>query len=340
MASDTRSTPPRSTSGTAPPPTEREIIYYPAPTDTRISSSSAVRGPAAAAGSVDRANLSEEMARTYLAEGHRDEALEIYRLLLKERPNDADLVSRFADLQQHLGDEKARANRPKLAPSSTGPQSEPWGMLDLEELPETYGVNEVEVLYKDPWWSFVYWEVTEPGIEAARQQLGSAGQAARLVLRLFTSQPTKGTSSREVRDVPLNGNFGRRYLDIPRPGSYLRVAIGLLGAEGYFAPIAHSSLLRLPPPNPSPTEAVEWMQVQPPRGRGEQRDRILILTHSVPHHERGLSWRVAAVSAQDLGSGQAHDTSQEQASSPWWPDKATPYDPNDPSRGSGSGGLR
>ena len=60
-----------------------------------------------------------------------------------------------------------RTQRPRLAPSGTGPHSEPFGMLDLQELPETYDVDEVEVMYKDPWWAFVYWEVTDAGLAAA-----------------------------------------------------------------------------------------------------------------------------------------------------------------------------
>ena len=58
-------------------------------------------------------------------------------------------------------------------------------MLDLSELPETYGKDEVGILSKDPLWYFVYWEVTAEGEAAAREQLGASGETARLMLRLF-----------------------------------------------------------------------------------------------------------------------------------------------------------
>lgn len=193
-----------------------------------------------------------------------------------------------------------RTQRPKLAPSGTGPYSEPFGMLDLQELPETYDVDEVEVMYKDPWWAFVYWEVTDSGLAAARAQLGAADGGARLVLRCFSTS-TDGSQAREIRDLPLSWNHGRRYLDVPRPGSLLRVAVGLLSREGYFAPIAHSSTLRLPPPQPGPPGPADWMHVQPARGRGEQRERINILGRVVPHVERQLRWRVAG--GDDPGAG-------------------------------------
>ncbi|MCS6913122.1 MAG: DUF4912 domain-containing protein [Myxococcales bacterium] len=189
-----------------------------------------------------------------------------------------------------------RPARPRLAPSGTGPQSEPFGMLDLEELPETYGVDEVEVLYKDPFWAFVYWEVTEAGLAAARGQLGPAADSARLVLRCFTIQTESGIPVREIRDLPLAWNHGRRYIEIPRPGSVLRVAVGLLSREGYFAPIAHSLPLRLPPPQPAPRDGrVEWLHVQPLRGRGEQRERLTVLGLARGYRERALRWRVAGM---------------------------------------------
>jgi hypothetical protein len=180
---------------------------------------------------------------------------------------------------------------PHLPPPPPSPPptiaSEPTTMLDYEELPETYGVDECEVLFKDPFWVFTYWEVTERGLEAARAQLGQSAGAARLVMRLFTTVPGDGKVDRELRDVDLTWNHGRRYLPAPRAGAHLRIAVGLLTPEGYFAPIAHSSLVRVPPAEPQPGP-VEWMEVVPARGRGRTREPIVIVRRAGDHDERGL----------------------------------------------------
>lgn len=289
----------------------REIVYSPPGWGSSGSSSAGVvRGPTTAVGSIDHAQLSEEMARSYAASGHRDEAIAIYRLLLQERPGDPELLRQLEELERSQTEaaaagDRQRAQRPKLGPSGTGPHTEPFGMLDLEELPERYGVDEVEVMYKDPWWCFVYWEVTDSGLDAARRQLGASAQSARLVLRLFTTLPAQGNPVREVRDVPLAWNHGRRYVEAPRPGALLRVAVGLLSAEGYFAPIAHSSMWRLPPPHPAPPSQTsrEWMHVQPLRGRGEVRERLTILALNTAHTERGLAWRVAQARGEPWAEG-------------------------------------
>ena len=167
-----------------------------------------------------------------------------------------------------------------------GDTGEPLTMLDFEELPETYGVDECEVVARDPATVFAYWEVTDTGLDGARAQLGQSASTARLVLRLFTTVPVNGHVEREIKDVDLPWNHGRKYLQAPRSGAHLRIAVGLLSTEGYFAPIAHSSLVRVPPTGPQPGN-VEWMEVVPAR-RGRGREPLVIVRRG-EHDERSLT---------------------------------------------------
>lgn len=173
-------------------------------------------------------------------------------------------------------------------------------MLDLEEPPETYGVDECEVLYKDPFSIFVYWEVTDAGLAAARAQLGPSGASARLILRIFNSA---APPDRRVHDVDLSWNHGRRHLPAPQSGAQLRVAVGLLTAEGYFAPIAHSTSIRVPPSEPAPDGPVEWMEVVPGRTRGRDREPIVIVRRDHDHAERGVHG--AGANGDDAGHSPA-----------------------------------
>jgi hypothetical protein len=222
------------------------------------------------------------MARLYAAEGQVERALEIYEKLAALDPDDEEVRVGLEALRKQRGERPAPPPAPAPPP---GPQ-EPIGMLDLEELPETYGVDECEVLDKDPSWVFVYWEVTDGGLQAARAQLGPSSGSARLVLRLFTTHSGAHGVEREIHDVDLQWNHGRRYLPAPHPGAHLRVAVGLLSIEGYFAPIAHSSLLRVPSTEPGPDGPVEWMEVVPGRTRGRERESIVIVRRGHDHAER------------------------------------------------------
>jgi hypothetical protein len=237
-------------------------------------------------------------AVAHAVEAVEDKAHELRdRVLHPHAPSDEDKdVAAVADVEPPLVEPRGNGFG---VPSSTvhphfaHPQGEPAApaeptrMLDFEELPETYGVDECEVLFKDPFWVFAYWEVTDSGVQAARAQLGQSADASRLVLRLFTTIPKPEGVERQINDVELPWNHGRRYMQAPKSGAHLRVAVGLLSREGYFAPIAHSSLLRVPPAEPQPGP-VEWMEVVPARSRGRAKEPLVIVRRGNEHAERGV----------------------------------------------------
>ena len=157
--------------------------------------------------------------------------------------------------------------RPPAAAPPTPPQ-EPFGMLDLEEPPERYGIDEVMVLARDPHTLFAYWEVTEEGKGAARASLGGDG---RLVLRVYAvTVRAEGGLLTETIDHELDWDHGRRYFGAPRPGAHVSAAVGLRAADGRFAPIAQAPRIRVPYAEPGPAGPVEWMDVKPARSRGEE----------------------------------------------------------------------
>jgi hypothetical protein len=166
-----------------------------------------------------------------------------------------------------------------------------------DDLPETYGRDEVEILSKDPHWYFIYWEVTDAGLAEAQRQLGLGESDGKLVLRIFVTTPATsgaGREHREIRDLHLHQRHGKKYLESPRAGAQLRAAVGLLTTEGLFSPIAQSQPLRLPPTQPSTETAVEWAHVQPVAGDGKQREHIVLSRPELPHQERVLPWRTGS----------------------------------------------
>lgn len=194
------------------------------------------------------------------------------------------------------------------APGGTAETSAPW----VEPaLPETYGVDEVGVLCKDPSWYFVYWEVTESGLEAARSQLGASEDQARLVLRVLPAAgERRGRDGRDIRDIPvdLQARHGRRYLEASRQNPVFRVAIGLLSSDGLFAPIAHSPTVRMPPHQASGDTSIEWLHVMPSRGDGRVRERIVAASQK--HSERSVPLRVPDADGRGgRAAGDSHDSS-------------------------------
>lgn len=71
--------------------------------------------------------VTETMAELYLAQGHREEALRVYRALLDQRPNDASLIAKVASLSR-----PAESLPP--APSHVEPHAEAYSGPTIREL--------------------------------------------------------------------------------------------------------------------------------------------------------------------------------------------------------------
>lgn len=151
-----------------------------------------------------------------------------------------------------------RAPATDPAPS---PPSEPMGLLDLEEVPETYGTDEVGLLVRDAHWMVAYWEVTAAAWDRARRELGGDGV---LTLRLYDERQGR---LGPVHDERLPWDHGRRGLRPPRVGAPLTAAVGLLASDGRFATMAFAPRVHVPPTEPSPGP-LTWMDVEPPPPAG------------------------------------------------------------------------
>jgi len=161
-------------------------------------------------------------------------------------------------------------------------------MLDYEELPESYGTDDVTVMAQSPSWLFVYWEVTADGRAGAYSRLGADAPGARLVLRLSSVGVDGGALEKSERDIELDRDHGRRYVEAPRAGVRVTVAVGLRAPSGSFAPIAHAGPILVPPAEPGPEGPVEWMEVAPARRRGAEREPIVVVARGKERLVRGV----------------------------------------------------
>ena len=258
----------------------------------------------------------EDMARLYLDQGEPQRAAHIYRELLLVRPDDESLVVGLAAAEARLRElTRFSPGEPEVERMHAARSGEPMGMLDLEEPPESYGVDECELIAKDPHHLFVYWEVTERALASARADLGEEAATAHLVLRLIaTAGPGEHhVPERDIRDHQVEWNQGRRYFPSPRPGARERAAIGLLCPSGLFVPVAHSSQSRVPPGEPSGQLGTEWMEVDPERTRGREREAISIRNRAADHSERGVATPRTAKEQKDA----AGEHKPSSPSSPW-----------------------
>jgi hypothetical protein len=134
------------------------------------------------------------------------------------------------------------------------PQNIPWG----------YGYDRVTAMVVDPERLFVYWELTDEAVAAARAALGAGGPGAWLNLRVYdiTGRLFDGTNAHSYFDHRLERHDRQWFFTIDKPTSSATVEVGLKSDEGYFAKIVRSGRVEFPRREPAPGSAVEWLTVR------------------------------------------------------------------------------
>jgi hypothetical protein len=193
--------------------------------------------------------------------------------------------------------------RPTGAPvePAPAPPAEPYGLLDLEEPPVAYDLDEAGVVPRDPRHLLLYWEARGGG---------------ELVFRLH---PSRDGETLPHLDIPLPRALGRVYVGTPHAGRATHVA-GALGRviERAFHPIAHAPRVRLPSDVPGADAPVEWMEVAPGATRGIVRERPAVVRRGASHPpgERGLPHWDERFPPETPGSRVPRQDAESDASSP------------------------
>jgi hypothetical protein len=116
--------------------------------------------------------------------------------------------------------------------------------------PETYGVNRVRLLVRDPEWIFAYWDVNPSALKDLARSLGERGLAlSRLTLRV--QDPVSGGSS----DILLPPGARWWYIRTDSARRSYRAELGVTLPSGEFRRLAESNTVVTPRVGPSPQRA-------------------------------------------------------------------------------------
>ena len=134
------------------------------------------------------------------------------------------------------------------------PQHIPWG----------YSQDRVTAMVVDPERLFVYWEVTDDAVAAARSGLGKAGETAWLNLRVYdiTGRLFDGMNAHSYFDHQVERHDRQWFFVINKPTSSTCVELGLKSNEGFFVKIARSGRVEFPRREPASGGSVEWLTVR------------------------------------------------------------------------------
>ena len=160
-------------------------------------------------------------------------------------------------------------------PLASKPRQIPWG----------YGRDRVTAIAVDPDQLFVYWEILDDSIEAARAQLGPSGARAALVLRVFDTSGRifDGTNAHSFFDQDIQRSDRQWFCNIGKPSSSAHVEMGLRSPDGRFLKVMRSGRVDFPRSEAAPMRAPEWMRVVANTGDIVSRET----SGFVPGHQAG-----------------------------------------------------
>ena len=159
-----------------------------------------------------------------------------------------------------------RIEKGRTAPPSED-EPEPRGSHD-EHIPWGYGHDRITAMAVDPNRLYLYWELTDPSLDKARQALGTGAKDAWASLRIYdvTDRIFDGTNAHSYFDIKIDRTDRQWFVHIGKPGSTHVAEIGLKSLEGYFVKIARSGRVDFPRFEPSSDGTVEWLTVRTATG--------------------------------------------------------------------------
>ncbi len=180
--------------------------------------------------------------RTETAEGRRTPARTAAKKKKDVDPNAAEAPVTSGSLTEEEQIESAKY----LQPSTAKRVFEDERFL----FPESYGMDRVRLLVKDPEWLFAYWDLSPQSVSTLRRELGERGLAlTRLTLRI--TDPGHGGTS--IILLP----YGARawYVHADKASRSYRALLGWTLPSGQFRTLAESNLVSTPRTGPSPDAA-------------------------------------------------------------------------------------
>jgi hypothetical protein len=165
----------------------------------------------------------------------------------------------------------------KLQPSPITESVPRRPLLHSRQIPWGYGRDRLTAIAVDPDRLFIYWEVRDESIDAARERLGPAGARAALVLRVYDTSGRifDGENAHGYFDQDVQRNDRQWFCRVGKPSSSAHVEMGLRTPDGRFLKLMRSGRVDFPRKEAAPARPAEWMRVVASTGDIASRETAL-----------------------------------------------------------------
>jgi glycosyltransferase involved in cell wall biosynthesis len=159
-----------------------------------------------------------------------------------------------------------------------------------------------------PTQGFAYWRILRSWVDQIARERGRSWEGSRPVLRLYDVSwiQFNGFNAHRIQDEPLPELTGRRFFNVPGPGSWQLAEVGFLLRSGEFIPAARSPVVPFGADGPSRHGGAAGLLVTGP-GQIEPIDNVwdqewILRDRRRPHLRQPL--RIAAFAFASRPSGQ------------------------------------
>jgi hypothetical protein len=156
--------------------------------------------------------------------------------------------------------EKAKQSDFEASQAAQGLTRDP---IDFRNLFDEYCESRVVLLPVEPYLIHAYWDVTHNDIEKAKQRLGDDYRKSQAILRFYdvTNIIYDGTNAHGFFDVDIDLQSQNWYVDLWSPDKSYFVDLGFKTRDGFFLPVARSSVAKTPCAWPAPKADEHYMSV-------------------------------------------------------------------------------
>ncbi len=157
---------------------------------------------------------------------------------------------------------RAPFNRPIDMPMVASIEDARVHITDNFELPASYGVTNITLVARDPYWIYAYWDISEASFGEAMKELGLDFNHAKMTLRMYdvTRIDFNGENANSSFDLDV-GHARSWYINLWKDNVSYCAEIGMKTLTGRFHSFARSKVSATPRANMSARREEVWMKV-------------------------------------------------------------------------------
>ncbi|NLW06560.1 MAG: DUF4912 domain-containing protein [Clostridia bacterium] len=152
--------------------------------------------------------------------------------------------------------------RQQIAPPAARPLPETTPLP--QDVPATYGKDEIVLMVKDPYWLYAYWELTDAKKEEIRNRFGwSAWENSRPMLRVYelTNHPYDFLHA-PFFEIAITNEANNWYIHTNKPNSTFCVDLGCWIPDYGFITLVRSNIVTTPADRPSDIIDPLWPPIE------------------------------------------------------------------------------